>query len=91
MSREVQVRFCESRAVQSRPATHLVVGFEYEQDAQRFHSDLRERFAGFGLGLHEEKTRLIEFGRFAALSREARGLPKPETFEFLGFTHISAK
>jgi hypothetical protein len=41
--------------------------------------------------LHEEKTRLIEFGRFAAQSREARGLPKPETFEFLGFTHISAK
>ena len=52
---------------------------------------LRERFAKFGLGLHEEKTRLIEFGRFAAQSREARGLGKPETFEFLGFTHISAK
>ena len=52
---------------------------------------LRERFARFGLGLHEDKTRLIEFGRFAAQSREARGLGKPETFEFLGFTHICAK
>jgi group II intron reverse transcriptase/maturase len=69
----------------------FVVGFQHRGDAERFWAALRERFAQFGLGLHEEKTRLIEFGRFAAQSREARGLPKPETFEFLGFTHISAK
>jgi hypothetical protein len=74
-----------------RYADDFVVGFQRRGDAERFWSDLRERFAKFGLELHEEKTRLIEFGRFAAQSREARGLPKPETFEFLGFTHISAK
>ena len=53
--------------------------------------ELRERFAKFGLELHPEKTRLIEFGRFAARNRQARGLGKPETFEFLGFTHICGK
>jgi RNA-directed DNA polymerase len=74
-----------------RYADDFVVGFQHRGDAERFWAALRERFAEFGLGLHEEKTRLIEFGRFAARSREARGLPKPETFEFLGFTHISAK
>jgi group II intron reverse transcriptase/maturase len=74
-----------------RYADDFVVGFQHRGDAERFWAALRERFAEFGLGLHEEKTRLIEFGRFAAQSREARGLPKPETFEFLGFTHISAK
>jgi RNA-directed DNA polymerase len=74
-----------------RYADDFVVGFQHRDDAERFWAALRERFAEFGLGLHEEKTRLIEFGRFAAQSREARGLPKPETFEFLGFMHISAK
>ena len=54
-------------------------------------ADLRERFARFGLELHDEKTRLIEFGRFAAERRRARGLGKPETFDFLGFTHTCAK
>jgi RNA-directed DNA polymerase len=88
MSREVHVRFCESREVQSLPATHLTVGFEHEQDARRFLADLRERFAKFGLELHPDKTRLIEFGRHAAWRRAARGLGKPETFDFLGFTHF---
>jgi RNA-directed DNA polymerase len=74
-----------------RYADDFVVGFQHRADAMRFWAGLRERFAKFALGLHEDKTRLIEFGRFAAQSREARGLPKPETFEFLGFTHICAK
>jgi len=63
----------------------------HEDDARRFLSDLHERFAGFGLQLHPDKTRLIEFGRFAARDRAARGQGKPETFDFLGFTHICGK
>jgi hypothetical protein len=67
------------------------VGFEHESDARRFLSDLRYRLAKFALELAPEKTRLIEFGRHAAARRAARGLGRPETFQFLGFTHISAK
>jgi RNA-directed DNA polymerase len=74
-----------------RFADDYVAGFEYREDAERFLADLRERFAAFGLELHPEKTRLIEFGRFAAERRSARGLRKPETFTFLGFTYICAK
>ena len=74
-----------------RFADDYVAGFERREDAERFLADLRERFAEFGLELHPEKTRLIEFGRFAAERREARGLRKPETFEFLGLTHMCAK
>jgi RNA-directed DNA polymerase len=74
-----------------RFADDYIAGFEHHQDAQRFLADLRDRFAKFGLELHPDKTRLIEFGRFAAERRRARGLGKPETFEFLGFTHICAK
>jgi RNA-directed DNA polymerase len=70
------------------PATHLVVGFEHRDDAERFWADLRDRLAKFSLELNAEKTRLIEFGRFAARNRKKRGLGKPETFRFLGFTHI---
>ena len=88
MSGDVHVRFCESRGVRFPPATHLVAGFEHKEDAQRFLAELRERFAKFGLELHPDKTRLIEFGRFAARNRKARGVGKPETFDFLGFTHI---
>jgi group II intron reverse transcriptase/maturase len=73
-----------------RFADDVTVGFEYEQDAQRFLSDLHERIAEFGLQLHPDKTRLIEFGRHAARNRAARGQGKPETFDFLGFTHICA-
>ena len=74
-----------------RYADDFVVGFEHRDDAERFQADLRERLARFGLALNAEKTRLIEFGRFAAQDRERRGLGKPGTFEFLGFTHICAK
>jgi RNA-directed DNA polymerase len=74
-----------------RFADDYVAGFEHRDDAERFLADLRERLAEFALELAEEKTRLIEFGRYAAERRASRGLPKPETFEFLGFTHICAK
>jgi RNA-directed DNA polymerase len=74
-----------------RFADDYVAGFEYREDAERFLADLRERFARFRLELHPDKTRLIEFGRFAARDRERRGARKPETFEFLGFTHLCAK
>ena len=74
-----------------RFADDFVVGFEHHSDASQFLTGLRERFAKFNLELHPEKTRLIEFGRFAASNRSARHLGKPETFDFLGFTHICAR
>lgn len=74
-----------------RFADDFTVGFECQEDAQRFLHDLRERFAKFGLELHPGKTRLIEFGRYAVERRRARGLGKPETFDFLGFTHICGR
>src|SRR6266567_1311263 len=73
-----------------RFADDTIVGFQYEGDARRFLYELRDRFAKFGLELHPDKTRLIEFGRRAAIDRKRRGLGKPETFDFLGFTHICA-
>jgi RNA-directed DNA polymerase len=74
-----------------RWADDFIVGFETEQDACQFLAELRERFARFGLELHPDKTRLIEFGRHADWKRRKRGLGKPETFDFLGLTHICAK
>jgi RNA-directed DNA polymerase len=74
-----------------RFADDFIVGFQHREDAERFQAELRERFARFGLELQAEKTRLIEFGRFAAQNRKTRGLGRPETFNFLGFTHICAK
>ena len=74
-----------------RWADDFIVGFEDEQDACEFLAELRERFAKFGLELHPDKTRLIEFGRNVGWKRAKRGLGKPETFDFLGFTHICAK
>jgi RNA-directed DNA polymerase len=71
-----------------RFADDFIVGFEHEEDARQFLVELRERLAKFGLELHPDKTRLIEFGRHAARLRKARGAGKPETFDFLGFTHI---
>jgi len=68
-----------------------VAGFEHREDAERFLAELRGRFAEFGLELHPEKTRLIEFGRFAAQNRERRNDRKPDTFDFLGLTHICAE
>jgi hypothetical protein len=81
-------RYAHGDVVIVRFADDFIVGFEQRADAQRFLGDLRERLAKFALELHAEKTRLIEFGRFAAERRAARGLGRPETFEFLGFTHI---
>jgi len=74
-----------------RYADDLVAGFQYQSDAERFWEAMRERFRKFNLELHPDKTRLIEFGRFAAENRQKRGQGKPETFDFLGFTHICAK
>jgi RNA-directed DNA polymerase len=71
-----------------RYADDIVVGFEHEVDARRFWDAMRTRFEQFALELHGEKTRLLEFGRFAAARRRRRGLGKPETFTFLGFTFI---
>src|SRR5215469_426905 len=74
-----------------RYADDFIVGFEHEADARRFLDEMRERLGEFALSLHPEKTRLIEFGRFAAERRQRRGLDKPETFNFLGFTFICGK
>ena len=74
-----------------RYADDFVMGFERKDEAERFLADLRERLERFGLSLHPDKTRLIEFGRFAAERRHARGEGKPETFNFLGFTHQCAQ
>ena len=69
-----------------RYADDIVAGFEHEADARRFWDAMRTRLAQFALELHGEKTRLLEFGRYAAAKRRRRGLGKPETFNFLGFS-----
>jgi len=74
-----------------RYADDSVLGFQRRVDADRFLEDFRERLTKFGLELHPDKTRLIEFGRFAEPDRKQRGEGKPATFDFLGFTHISGK
>jgi group II intron reverse transcriptase/maturase len=74
-----------------RYADDTVLGFQSQTEADRFLEDFRERLGKFGLELHPEKTRRIEFGRYAELNRKRRGEGKPETFDFLGFTHISGK
>jgi RNA-directed DNA polymerase len=74
-----------------RFADDIVVGFQHRADAERFRAELEERFRKFNLELHPEKTRLLEFGPFAADDRLKRGEGKPETFDFLGFTHICVK
>jgi RNA-directed DNA polymerase len=74
-----------------RYADDLVVGFEHERDARRFWDAMRERLQEFSLSLHPEKTRLIEFGRFAADRRALGGIGKPETFTFLGFVFVCGK
>jgi group II intron reverse transcriptase/maturase len=77
----IVVRFCDD----------FVVGFEHRQDADKFREALEDRFRKFNLELHAGKTRLIEFGRYAARNRNRQGKGKPETFDFLGFTHICGK
>ena len=74
-----------------RYADDAVLGFEHRMEAEAFLEQWRERMRKFGLELHAEKTRSIEFGRFAEGNRKRRGEGKPETFDFLGFTHICGK
>lgn len=74
-----------------RYADDWITGFQYRNEANRFQQELQERLSKFGLTLHPKKTRLLEFGRFAIENRSKRGEGKPETFDFLGFTHICAK
>lgn len=74
-----------------RYADDFVLGFQHRSDADRFLKELQERMAKFGLELHPEKTRLVEFGKYAETRRAQRGEGKPKTFDFLGFTHISGK
>jgi hypothetical protein len=81
-------REAKGNVVVVRYADDIVVGFEHEAEARLFWDAMRLRFAQFGLELHGEKTRLLEFGRHAAARRKKRGLGKPETFTFLGFTFI---
>ena len=86
-----RVRHAVGDMILVRYADDSVMGFQYEGVARRFLAALAERLACFGLKLHPEKTRLIEFGRFAQANRDRRGQGKPETFDFLGFTHCCGK
>jgi hypothetical protein len=74
-----------------RYADDFIVGFQHRDDAERFRAELEERLLQFGLELHPDKTRLLRFGRYAAQDRAKRGEGKPETFDFLGFTHMCGK
>lgn len=78
----------DGEVIAVRYADDLVVGFEHREEAERFLEEFEERLRRFGLGLHPEKTRLIEFGRRAQENRQARGEGEPESFTFLGFTHV---
>jgi RNA-directed DNA polymerase len=84
-------RHARGQVILVRYADDIVMGFEHEGEAKRFLADLRQRMEKFALALHPDKTRLIEFGRYAAERRIRRGLGKPETFNFLGFTHIAGR
>jgi RNA-directed DNA polymerase len=84
-------KWAQGEVVVIRYADDTVLGFQHATDADRFLEDLRERLKKFGLELHPDKTRRIEFGRFAEENRKRRGERKPETFDFLGFTHISGR
>jgi group II intron reverse transcriptase/maturase len=84
-------KWAQGEVIVVRYADDIVLGFQYQTDADRFREHLTERLKKFGLELHPDKTRRIEFGRFAELNRKKRGEGKPETFGFLGFTHICGK
>ena len=84
-------RAARGEVIITRWADDFIVGFQHQDDAERFQRELRERLRKFSLELHPEKTRLIEFGKYAQASREKKGERKPETFDFLGFTHICGK
>ena len=89
--RQWRTREAEGETMMVRFADDFVVGFQYRRDAERFLNDLKERIGRFELEMHPEKTRLIEFGRYAAENRRRRGEGGPETFDFLGFTHYCRK
>ncbi len=84
-------KHAKGQVIVVRYADDIVMGFQHKREAERFMADMRQRLEKFALSLHPEKTRLIEFGRFAAKDRASRGLAKPETFNFLGFTHICSR
>ncbi len=84
-------RVARGEVIVVRYADDFVLGFQHEADAVRFRADLQRRLERFGLEVHREKTRLIRFGSHAASNRRERGRGKPETFDFLGFTHICGK
>ena len=86
-----RTKFATGDMIVVRYADDFVVGFQHRREAERFLHELGGRMEKFGLALHPEKTRLIEFGRFAAENRRKRGEGKPETFAFLGFTHICGR
>ena len=86
-----RLKQAHSDVIVVRYADDIVVGFQSKADAEQFLAELAERFRKFGLELHPDKTRLLEFGPFAARNRKRRGEGKPETFDFLGFTHICGK
>jgi group II intron reverse transcriptase/maturase len=86
-----RTRYARGGVIITRFADDFVVGFQYRKDAERFLAELRERLRKFSLELHPDKTRILEFGRYAASDRQARGVGKPESFNFLGFTHICGK
>src|SRR6516164_9072626 len=86
-----RTKFATGEVIVVRYADDFLVGFQHRHEAERFLRELRERFGKFGLALHPDKTRLIEFGRFAARDRQKRGQGKPETFDFLGFTHCCGR
>jgi RNA-directed DNA polymerase len=90
-ARQWRHRHAQGNVIVVRYADDLIAGFEHQSDAERFLSDLRQRLESFALSLHPDKTRLLEFGRHAAANRERRGLGKPGTFDFLGFTHICGR
>jgi group II intron reverse transcriptase/maturase len=84
-------KYAHGDVIAVRFADDIVLGFQVQSDAERFRRELADRFRKFQLELHPEKTRLLEFGPFAAERRRRRALRKPETFNFLGFTHICAR
>ncbi len=90
-ARQWRQKHARGDMVVTRFADDFVVGFQHLGDAKQFLKELRLRFAKFNLELHPDKTRLIQFGRFAASNRKERGLGRPETFDFLGFTHLCGK
>ena len=86
-ARQWRDRHARGEVIMVRYADDWVAGFQFRDDAQKFHREVAQRLQTFGLALHPEKTRLIEFGRFARDNRRRAGVGKPQTFDFLGFTH----